>query len=119
MRTTKHSRALNRTEAVTREACRPQSGPAKNVLVLDSARAVPRERSTAPAWRLPSAPAERSARVRAPAWWVASRTVWIPSVRCCPARLEAGTASAAFFFQAEDGIRDPLVTGVQTCALPI
>src|SRR5438105_15350709 len=24
-----------------------------------------------------------------------------------------------FFFQAEDGIRDPLVTGVQTCALPI
>src|SRR6266536_5767190 len=26
---------------------------------------------------------------------------------------------AFFFFQAEDGIRDPLVTGVQTCALPI
>src|SRR5438552_18199552 len=24
-----------------------------------------------------------------------------------------------FFFQAEDGIRDDLVTGVQTCALPI
>ena len=24
-----------------------------------------------------------------------------------------------FFFQAEDGIRDRLVTGVQTCALPI
>src|SRR5207247_8113943 len=24
-----------------------------------------------------------------------------------------------FFFQAEDGIRAPLVTGVQTCALPI
>src|SRR5205823_11796042 len=24
-----------------------------------------------------------------------------------------------FFFQAEDGIRDKLVTGVQTCALPI
>src|SRR6266536_5179833 len=24
-----------------------------------------------------------------------------------------------FFFRAEDGIRDPLVTGVQTCALPI
>src|SRR5438105_8419377 len=24
-----------------------------------------------------------------------------------------------FFFQAEDGIRGPLVTGVQTCALPI
>src|SRR5207247_5598812 len=32
-----------------------------------------------------------------------------------------GTAGGArhFFFQAEDGIRDPLVTGVQTCALPI
>src|SRR2546425_8516896 len=26
---------------------------------------------------------------------------------------------AGFFFQAEDGIRDKLVTGVQTCALPI
>src|SRR5690606_41062387 len=28
-------------------------------------------------------------------------------------------ASCAFFFQAEDGIRDFHVTGVQTCALPI
>ena len=27
--------------------------------------------------------------------------------------------SLVFFFQAEDGIRDRLVTGVQTCALPI
>src|SRR5205823_12319757 len=27
--------------------------------------------------------------------------------------------SFLFFFQAEDGIRDKLVTGVQTCALPI
>src|SRR2546425_1419654 len=27
--------------------------------------------------------------------------------------------SIFFFFQAEDGIRDKLVTGVQTCALPI
>src|SRR5256885_5694570 len=27
--------------------------------------------------------------------------------------------SIAFFFQAEDGIRDYKVTGVQTCALPI
>ena len=26
---------------------------------------------------------------------------------------------AVFFFQAEDGIRDDLVSGVQTCALPI
>src|SRR5438105_15028426 len=30
-----------------------------------------------------------------------------------------GSLSHPFFFQAEDGIRDPLVTGVQTCALPI
>src|SRR5205823_8011055 len=28
-------------------------------------------------------------------------------------------ATRPFFFQAEDGIRDKLVTGVQTCALPI
>src|SRR5260370_26196076 len=27
--------------------------------------------------------------------------------------------SLSFFFQAEDGIRDSSVTGVQTCALPI
>ena len=27
--------------------------------------------------------------------------------------------SVFFFFQAEDGIRDYKVTGVQTCALPI
>ena len=30
-----------------------------------------------------------------------------------------GICSFFFFFQAEDGIRDDLVTGVQTCALPI
>src|SRR5574342_248475 len=30
-----------------------------------------------------------------------------------------GTFNSPFFFQAEDGIRDPVVTGVQTCALPI
>src|SRR5205823_7959136 len=29
------------------------------------------------------------------------------------------TRSVLVFFQAEDGIRDKLVTGVQTCALPI
>src|SRR5687767_15494255 len=29
------------------------------------------------------------------------------------------STSMFFFFQAEDGIRDKLVTGVQTCALPI
>src|SRR5207245_8627119 len=29
------------------------------------------------------------------------------------------SSSCLFFFQAEDGIRDATVTGVQTCALPI
>src|SRR2546430_10037646 len=33
--------------------------------------------------------------------------------------LNACTNSFLFFFQAEDGIRDLTVTGVQTCALPI
>src|SRR5436190_1073434 len=32
---------------------------------------------------------------------------------------EVFRADALFFFQAEDGIRDHCVTGVQTCALPI
>src|SRR6266581_7875115 len=32
---------------------------------------------------------------------------------------ERGGSSVVFFFQAEDGIRDGRVTGVQTCALPI
>ena len=30
-----------------------------------------------------------------------------------------GGGGGGFFFQAEDGIRDSPVTGVQTCALPI
>src|SRR5260221_1936637 len=34
-------------------------------------------------------------------------------------RAELPEVAAAFFFQAEDGIRDHCVTGVQTCALPI
>src|SRR5436189_1305293 len=33
--------------------------------------------------------------------------------------LEEPTLLVVFFFQAEDGIRDTSVTGVQTCALPI
>src|SRR5260363_167916 len=37
---------------------------------------------------------------------------------CCHRRLRS-TAYFVFFFQAEDGIRADLVTGVQTCALPI
>src|SRR5690554_7529636 len=33
--------------------------------------------------------------------------------------MKGGTRLCFFFFQAEDGIRDADVTGVQTCALPI
>src|SRR3712207_6973467 len=39
-----------------------------------------------------------------------------PSVSCTHSSC---TVSSFFFFQAEDGIRDIGVTGVQTCALPI
>src|SRR6266699_4380231 len=33
--------------------------------------------------------------------------------------MKVGNSCLVFFFQAEDGIRDADVTGVQTCALPI
>src|SRR3989449_63270 len=36
-----------------------------------------------------------------------------------PDILRVAAATCCFFFQAEDGIRDVAVTGVQTCALPI
>src|SRR6266581_5307449 len=36
-----------------------------------------------------------------------------------PAGSRPGPVPPFFFFQAEDGIRDGRVTGVQTCALPI
>src|SRR5439155_10246943 len=36
-----------------------------------------------------------------------------------PRNLHFDRPSILFFFQAEDGIRDGHVTGVQTCALPI
>src|SRR5205807_6208953 len=39
--------------------------------------------------------------------------------KCLPQRLTTDNQSICFFFQAEDGIRDYKVTGVQTCALPI
>src|SRR5258708_18481343 len=38
---------------------------------------------------------------------------------CSAWRSIVHSCSESFFFQAEDGIRDDLVTGVQTCALPI
>src|SRR5687768_17769773 len=39
--------------------------------------------------------------------------------RCSPMAVSITFFSSFFFFQAEDGIRDVAVTGVQTCALPI
>src|SRR5207247_7512900 len=41
------------------------------------------------------------------------------SPHLCDHPLSPPQFSSFFFFQAEDGIRAPLVTGVQTCALPI
>src|SRR6266581_6161037 len=54
-------------------------------------------------------------------WWT---HIWITGVEIVGAFLVAGVVgvllgAAIFFFQAEDGIRDGRVTGVQTCALPI
>src|SRR2546425_8208079 len=40
-------------------------------------------------------------------------------VGVCMCRHQFKSSCDVFFFQAEDGIRDKLVTGVQTCALPI
>src|SRR5256885_1899878 len=60
-----------------------------------------------------------------------SKKVWVASDCCCARRcvedcgygrldLVGYSGFPAFvFFQAEDGIRDYKVTGVQTCALPI
>src|SRR5256885_4233967 len=44
---------------------------------------------------------------------VAERMGW------CIGMVEGSEVDHVFFFQAEDGIRDYKVTGVQTCALPI
>src|SRR5256885_9873835 len=41
----------------------------------------------------------------------ATNITMLERIRCC--------IQSFFFFQAEDGIRDYKVTGVQTCALPI
>src|SRR5260370_16227600 len=42
-----------------------------------------------------------------------------PTRCCCRIPPSSVCYSCFFFFQAEDGIRDSSVTGVQTCALPI
>src|SRR5438132_2305372 len=38
---------------------------------------------------------------------------------CASIKMKCFASLSFFFFQAEDGIRDHCVTGVQTCALPI
>src|SRR5438132_8029311 len=45
--------------------------------------------------------------------------VWAEGVRVYSTPRARRCALVFFFFQAEDGIRDHCVTGVQTCALPI
>ena len=44
---------------------------------------------------------------------------YVDSVGCFKLIACTVTGNFFFFFQAEDGIRDVAVTGVQTCALPI
>src|SRR5256886_10442495 len=44
---------------------------------------------------------------------------WVNAVGFSPDGKINRDSSIVFFFQAEDGIRDLTVTGVQTCALPI
>src|SRR2546421_2464439 len=43
----------------------------------------------------------------------------IGGMRAERSRISVCAVFSFFFFQAEDGIRDLIVTGVQTCALPI
>src|SRR6266536_1638083 len=47
---------------------------------------------------------------------LAAKLAQVNSIACVR---ESSYNEIVFFFQAEAGIRDPLVTGVQTCALPI
>src|SRR2546422_3629709 len=58
---------------------------------------------------------------RSSTWpWRSHRTVFSAGGSSQPIwRWRSGRAVSFFFFQAEDGIRDVAVTGVQTCALPI
>src|SRR2546430_1409140 len=48
-----------------------------------------------------------------------TRRIWLAWVIWCMVVLPSDMAIFSFFFQAEDGIRDLTVTGVQMCALPI
>src|SRR6266511_5561742 len=53
-------------------------------------------------------------------WYTASAPAEVGRARTAIAiKAPAASGDRCFFFQAEDGIRDFHVTGVQTCALPI
>src|SRR5438094_5517342 len=53
-------------------------------------------------------------------WWYECQADVLPASPLAWERLVgARFFGLCFFFQAEDGIRDRTVTGVQTCALPI
>src|SRR3712207_7269991 len=52
------------------------------------------------------------------AYWFEAECVIMTKVDS-PVNSQDSSQSCFFFFQAEDGIRDIGVTGVQTCALPI
>src|SRR3989440_3577547 len=54
-----------------------------------------------------------------PTTWLRRRAPVCDSLSSSTARLFSAMTSRFFFFQAEDGIRDLIVTGVQTCALQI
>src|SRR5206468_6641397 len=43
----------------------------------------------------------------------------LEEIACWLGHAQRSVRGEHFFFQAEDGIRDLIVTGVQTCALPI
>src|SRR5687768_10042317 len=78
-----------------------------------------RRAGAAASCRAPSAPTTRASRERACCrrrWRQATHTQGVDQDR---ARTGDDTRGVFFFFQAEDGIRDVAVTGVQTCALPI
>src|SRR2546429_6082695 len=52
-------------------------------------------------------------------WQIAEKTAVRWMVWCSMCVIGRTLLMFFFFFQAEDGIRDVAVTGVQTCALPI
>src|SRR6266566_7474102 len=62
-----------------------------------------------------SLPPSASASSASTAWTSSSTFATAP----CPLASSCSPVTVVFFFQAEDGIREYKVTGVQTCALPI